>query len=124
VDDVVDGLGHRRKGIVRSEDDVIVAEDFDRRVQRFAVVGQAVAPQPARQPAWQVGRVCGHTGDSRPFVQSADQCRQRAAAVCQADSHPGPARERAADQQRRRCQCRLNRHPRAEAQSQLGHPRR
>jgi hypothetical protein len=49
-DDVIEGLGHRLERVVRSEDDMIVAEDFDRGVQRFAVVGQGVTPQLAGQP--------------------------------------------------------------------------
>jgi hypothetical protein len=43
-DDVVEGLGHRREGVVGSEDDVVAAKDFNRCVQRGAVVCQAVAP--------------------------------------------------------------------------------
>jgi hypothetical protein len=33
-DDVVKGLRHRLEWVVRSEDDVVVAENLDRRVQR------------------------------------------------------------------------------------------
>jgi hypothetical protein len=46
-DDVVERLGHRGEGIVGSEDDVIAAEDLDRRVQGLTVVGQTVGPQSA-----------------------------------------------------------------------------
>ena len=42
----------------------------------------------------------------------------------QADSHFGPSRERAADQQRGRCQRRLDRHSGAEAQPKRRHARR
>ena len=54
-DDVVEGLRHRLERVVRSEDDVIVAEDFDGCVQRFAVVGQGVTPQLARPPTRELG---------------------------------------------------------------------
>jgi hypothetical protein len=54
-DDVVEGLRHRLERVVRSEDDVVVAEDFDRCAQRFAVVGQRVTPQLAGQPARELG---------------------------------------------------------------------
>ena len=54
-DDVVEGLRHRLERVVRSEDDVVAPEDFDRCVQRFAVVGQGVAPQLAGQPTREVG---------------------------------------------------------------------
>jgi len=43
-DDVIDGVGHRREWVIGSEDDVVTAEDVDRRVQRVAVVCQTVAP--------------------------------------------------------------------------------
>jgi hypothetical protein len=74
-DDVVERLGHRGKGVVGSEDDVVAAEDVDRCIQGWAVVCQTVAPELAGQPAWQVGRVCGHAGDGRPFVEASDYCR-------------------------------------------------
>ena len=54
-DDVVEGPGHRRERIVGSEDHVVAAKHVDRRLQRRAVVRQAVAPQPAGQPTRQVG---------------------------------------------------------------------
>jgi hypothetical protein len=54
-DDVVEGLGHRLERVVRPEDDVAVAEEFDRCVQRFAVVGQGVTPQLAGQPTRELG---------------------------------------------------------------------
>ena len=54
-DDVVEGLRHRLKRVVRSEDDVVGAEDFDRCVQRFTVVGQGVTPQLAGQPTREFG---------------------------------------------------------------------
>jgi hypothetical protein len=38
--DVVDGLGHRREGVVGSEDDVVATEDLYRCVQRPTVVCQ------------------------------------------------------------------------------------
>ena len=38
--DVVDGLGHRREGVVGSEDNVVAAEDLNRCVQRPTVVCQ------------------------------------------------------------------------------------
>jgi len=41
-DDVVERLGHRGEGVVGSEDDMIAAEDIDRRVQGPTVVSQTV----------------------------------------------------------------------------------
>jgi hypothetical protein len=38
--DGVDGLGHRREGVVGREDDVILAEDLERSVQRQTAVCQ------------------------------------------------------------------------------------
>jgi hypothetical protein len=38
--DIVDGLGHRREGVVGSEDDVVAAEDVNDHVQRSMVVCQ------------------------------------------------------------------------------------
>jgi hypothetical protein len=90
--DVVEGLGHRRERVVGSEYDVVASEDVDRCVQRWAVVCQAVAPQPTGQTAGQVGRLGGNAGDDRPFVESSDHRRQGASAVRQADSHFGAAR--------------------------------
>jgi len=49
-DDAVKGLRHRRKRVIGSEDNVVVAEYLDRCVQRSAVIGQAVAPQSSGQP--------------------------------------------------------------------------
>ena len=123
-DDVVDGLGHRREWVVGSEHDVVGAEDVDRRVQRLAVVRQTVAPQPSGQAARQLGRVGGHAGDDRAFVESSDHRGQRARAVRQADSDLGPALERTAGDECRCCQRRFDRHSCAEAQSELGHPGR
>jgi hypothetical protein len=40
ADDVVDGLGHRREGVVGSEDDVIVAKELHRCVQHPTAVRQ------------------------------------------------------------------------------------
>jgi hypothetical protein len=54
-DDVVEGLRHRGEWVVRSEDDVVVAEEFDGCMQRFAVVGQGVTPQSAGQPTRKLG---------------------------------------------------------------------
>jgi hypothetical protein len=121
-DYVIDGFGHRREWVVGSEDDVVATEDVDRCMQRIAVVCQTVAKQPPRQATRQVGRVGGHAGDDRAFVESSDHCGQRASAVRQADSHLWPTRQCAADDQCRRCQCGLDRHPGAEAHSQFGYP--
>jgi hypothetical protein len=52
---VVEGLGHRREGVVGSEDDVVAAEDLDRCLQRSPVICQTVGPQPAGQATRQVG---------------------------------------------------------------------
>ena len=54
-DDVVERLGHRGEGIVGSEDNVIAAEDLDRRVQRPTVVCQTVGPQSTCLATRQVG---------------------------------------------------------------------
>ena len=122
--DVIEGLGHRREGIVGSEDDVVAAEDLNCCVQRLTVICQRVAPQRAGQAARQIGGVGGGAGDDRPLVEPADHRRQPAAAVRQADSHFGSTRERAAGDQRRPGQCGLDGHPGAEAKSHLGHPGR
>jgi hypothetical protein len=121
-DDVVDGLGHRREWVVGSEDDVAAAEDVDRCMKRVAVVCQTVAPQPPGQATRQVGRVGGHAGDDRAFVESSDHRGQRATAVRQADSHFGSALECTVGDKGRRCQRRLGRHSCGEAQSEAGHP--
>ena len=121
-DDVVDGFGHRREWVVGSEDDVVGAEDVDRYVQRLAVVCQTVAPQLSGQATRQVGRVGGHAGDDRAFVESSDHRGQRASAVRQADSHFRSALECTVGDECRRRQRRFGRHSCAEAQSELGQP--
>jgi hypothetical protein len=116
-DDVVEGLRHRLERVVRSEDDVVVAEDFDGGVQRFPVVRQRVTPQLAGQPTRELGRVNRHAGDRRSLVESSNHRRQRASTVRQADSHFGPACERPARDQCRGCKRRLDRHPGTKAHS-------
>jgi hypothetical protein len=54
-DDVVEVLRHRRERVVRSENDMVAAEEFDRCMQRFAVVGQGVTPQSAGQSTREFG---------------------------------------------------------------------
>jgi hypothetical protein len=122
TDDVVDGLRHSRERIVGAEDDVLAAEHLHRRVQRVRAVGQRVAPESTGKAAWQVRGVGVETGDHCALVEPADKRRQRPSAVGQADSHVGSPRECAAGDQRRSGHRRLDRHPYAEAKSQIGQP--